>query len=80
MSYIPFKMSGNRLYIDLELYKTNDLLREYINRVNANRPGTFTIDMINRRVWFYPPESYVMPSLGPSTPLKERELSPQLDK
>ena len=63
MTFVPFKQSGNRLYIELELYKTNELLREYINRVNSNRRGTFTIDMINRRVWFYPPEDYVMPSL-----------------
>jgi len=62
-TFIPFKQSGNRLYLELETYKTNELLREYINRINSNRRGTFTIDMINRRVWFYPPEDYVMPSL-----------------
>jgi len=77
MTFVPFKQSGNRLYLDLELYKTMPDLREYINRVNANRRGTFTIDMINRRVWFYPPETYVMPSLSPTTSLAEHPQSPK---
>ena len=77
MTFVPFKQSGNRLYIDLELYKTMPDLREYINRVNSNRRGTFTIDMVNRRVWFYPPESYVMPSLAPSKPVSGSAQSPK---
>lgn len=72
MTFIPFKQSGNRLYIDYDLYRSMPELADYINRVNSNRRGTFTIDMVNRRVWFYPPENYVMPSLATSKAVTER--------
>jgi hypothetical protein len=58
-------MHGNRLYLELSDYKNNDLLRDYVNRINANmRPMPFNIDYTARKVWFYPPESYVMPQLA----------------
>lgn len=77
MTFVPFKQSGNRLYIDYELYRSNLQLREYINMVNSNHRGTFKIDLLNRRVWFYPPENYVMPTLSPNTSPKVGSQSPK---
>jgi len=65
MAFYQFKQSGNRLYVDLIHYQQDMKLREFINNINSNRPGTFTIDMIQRRIWFYPPDNYVMPTLNP---------------
>jgi len=65
---ILFKQSGNRLYIDLNFYEMLPQLREFIDLTNSAAPGTFTIDKINQRVWFYPPENYVMPGLRNEKP------------
>lgn len=63
-SFIPFKSRGNRLYIDLETYKNNPQLQEFIAISNKRRPGSFFVDYTNRCVWFYPPDNYVMPPLS----------------
>lgn len=58
MTMIHYEACDNRLCFNINLLEKHPSLNVFIRHTNRLMPGTYEVDWINGKVWFYPPYKY----------------------